>query len=506
MVQHKSRRTASSAIHRTSRGVVKPPQCASKPPRPVSKPPQCTSKPLRPTTRPATRPASDPPGSPDDMREFDRRLLKNSKSEQRVAYIAEQIAKCAEYLSKDPCDVGWWDFRAYGKIAWGKSRIEIAHRVISNVGGFQVIRDAYFSRKATDLAVVRQRVREHANLNRRLGHAATDEEFQYRQIEAFASRVFRGRVKPLVCEPRKKKAAARKSIARELVVCLGDWHIGPDLLAEETGAVNFGTKEEARRAAKIVQQVCTYKPEYRNNTSLRVVLLGDFIHGCLHDLRDGAVMSEQKSRAIHLLIQVIAHFSRAFKKVTIEAITGNHGRDKQRHAKPATSGKWDSHEMTIYSAVKAACFALRNVEWHLPKSAFGVFSIFGKRYFYTHGNDVFRAGNPGQSINVAALESQANRLNATLRDRDEYAVVIIGHAHQAVQVLLNNGVAVIVNGPFTPVDSYAVSIGLFESVCSQQIFEAVPGHPVGDSRRITLDKSVDEDASLDGIIKEWSGF
>jgi hypothetical protein len=63
-----------------------------------------------------------------------------------------------------------------------------------------------------------------------------------------------------------------------------------------------------------------------------------------------------------------------------------------------------------------------------------------------------------------------------------------------------------VNGPFTPVDSYAVSIGLFESVCSQQIFEAVPGHPVGDSRRITLDKSVDEDASLDGIIKEWSGF
>jgi predicted phosphodiesterase len=444
------------------------------------------------------------------MREFDRRVLRCPETEQQVAYIAEQIAKCAEETGKKPCDVGWWDFRAFGKIAWGKSRIGIAHRLISNVGGFQVIRDAYFSRRATDLAVVRQRAREHANLNRRLGHAAADEEFQYRQIEAFASRVFRGRVKPIAVGPDKKTKKTKKKgdklIPRELVVCLGDWHLGADLVVEETGAVNFGTKEEARRVAKIVQQVCTYKPEYRNETTLHVVLLGDFIHGCLHDLRDGAVMAEQKSRAIHLLIQALAHFAHAFRKVVVEAVTGNHGRDKQRHAKPATSGKWDSHEMTIYSAVKAACFGLQNVEWHLPRSAFAVFTIFGKRYFVTHGNDVFKAGNPGQSINVAALESQANRLNATLRDRDEYAVVIVGHAHQAVQVLLNNGVTVIVNGPFTPVDSYAVSIGLFESVCSQQIFEAVPGHPVGDSRRITLDKSVDEDASLDGIIKEWSGF
>jgi predicted phosphodiesterase len=347
------------------------------------------------------------------------------------------------------------------------------------------------------------RIREHANLNRRLGYQAADSEFQYRQIQAFAERVFKGRVKPVDWCRTKVKGPVK----RELVVCLGDWHVGADLLAEETGACSFGTKEEARRAAKIVQQVCSYKPEYRDETALRLVLLGDFFHGSLHDLRDGAVMAEQKSRAIHLLIQVIAHCAAAgFQEVTVEAVTGNHGRNKIRHPKGATSGKWDSHEMEVYSAVHYACSSLSNVEWHLPKSAFCTFTLFGKRYFVTHGNDVFKSGNPGKSINVEQLEKQANRLNATLTDREEYAVVIVGHAHQAVQVLLNNGVTVIVNGPFTPVDPYAVSIGLFESVSSQQMFEAIAGHPVGDSRRITLDKSVDADASLDALIKEWHGF
>jgi hypothetical protein len=45
-----------------------------------------------------------------------------------------------------------------------------------------------------------------------------------------------------------------------------------------------------------------------------------------------------------------------------------------------------------------------------------------------------------------------------------------------------------------------------ESVSSQLIFETTADYPFGDSRLITLDKSVDEDTSLDSLVKMWRGF
>jgi predicted phosphodiesterase len=315
--------------------------------------------------------------------------------------------------------------------------------------------------------------------------------------------VFSGRVKPLVLPGRKK---SKTKITRALVLTLSDLHWGADLVKSETGSQTYGTVEEARGLAEVVKQTCEYKIEHREETELHVLLLGDFIHGCLHDVRDGAVISEQQSRAIHLLIQAIAHFSEAFPSVHIHCVTGNHGRDKSRHEKRATAGKYDSRETLIYSAVKSATRACKNVKWDIPRSAFCVFELFGKKYFITHGDTVFNAGNPGKSIDIASLEKQVNRLNATLSDKDEYVVVIVGHAHTSLMVLLNNGVTVIINGPGTPVDPYAVSIGIFETVCSQQLFEAVMGHPVGDSRRITIDSSVWNNKALDDLIQPWTDY
>lgn len=426
----------------------------------------------------------------------------------RSEHIADKINECATTMKVEPCDLTWADFRAFGSVAWGENNLGIVRRDITRLGGYNALRDAYFPPVATAYAGVKKRAREHANLNRRLGHKANDDAFQFAQIEAFSERVFSGRVKPISAPPAPKRAcnSSAPAFKRAVVVCLGDDHWGADLLASETGAQNFGRVEEARCVAKLVKETIEFNIEHRAETELHVVLLGDFIHGALHDLRDGAVMSEQQSRAIHLLIQFVAHVSAAYLKVTVHGITGNHGRDKSRHFKQATSGKWDSREMLIYSAVKMATKALTNVTWDLPLSAFCVFKIFGKKYFITHGDGVIKIGNPGQSINVAELEKQTNRLNVTLRDKDEYSVVIVGHVHQSARVLLNNGVTVIVNGAGTPVDSFAVSIGIFESVSSQQIFEVVPGFPVGAGYPIMLDDGVYKDASLDKIVQPWTQY
>lgn len=425
-------------------------------------------------------------------------------SEDRAKHIADTIGECAKAMGIPPTDLTWWDYKAFASVQWGQNTVGIVRRDITRLGGFAGIRDAYFPLEDTDQAITKNRVHEHAALSRRLGKHLADEAFQYQQMEAFATRVFEGRIKPV---PYKKSTKGKLGqIRRELVIVLSDLHLGADISAEATGGMSYGPREEARFAAQVVQQVCTYKPEYRDETALRVVILGDIIHGCLHDLRDGAVMAEQKDRAMHILGQMIAQFAAAFRKVTVECVTGNHGRDKLRHPKRATSAKWASNEMTVYCSVRRICSNLKNVEWNIPLAAFGQFTVFGKRFFYTHGDTVLCVGNPGKRIDSQSLENQVNRLNATLRDRDEYAVVLAGHAHQFLHLALNNGVTVIVNGPFTPIDEYATSIGIFESVSSQTMFEAVPGFPVGDLRRIVLDKKVASDSSLDGIVKPWQGF
>jgi predicted phosphodiesterase len=425
-------------------------------------------------------------------------------AEDRARHIADEIRNCSKEMGIPPSDLSWFDFREYATVQWGMNSVNIVRRDITRLGGFAAIRDAYFPREDTDQAVTNKRIREHALLSRRLGAHLADEAFQYKQIEAFSEKVFSGRVKPVGFA--RKKAPQKGVFKREIVVMISDTHFGSDIRATATGAEDFGRVQEARYMAQLVQQVVTYKEEYRDETALRVVILGDLIHGCLHDLRDGAIIAEQVDRAIHLLVQAVGHFAARFPKVTVECVTGNHGRDKTRHPKRATTDKFDSRETLVYASVRRACSALKNVEWHIPLAAFGVFELFGRKVFYTHGDTHIRVGNPGSSINVLDLERQVNRLNATLRDRDEYVLVLVGHAHQFVHLALNNGVSVIVNGPFTALDEYATSIGIFESVSSQTMFEATPGFPVGDVRRIVFDKKVAEDASLDKIIQPWKGF
>jgi hypothetical protein len=61
-----------------------------------------------------------------------------------------------------------------------------------------------------------------------------------------------------------------------------------------------------------------------------------------------------------------------------------------------------------------------------------------------------------------------------------------------------------VNGCLSGLDPYAVSIGIFDSNPTQQIFEVTEKHAVGDVRFIQV-KSADKDAALDKIIKPFKG-
>jgi hypothetical protein len=427
----------------------------------------------------------------------------DEKAEDRAAEIAEKIGECAKELKRRPSDLTWYDFREYASIAWGQNRIGVVRKDITRLGGFNALRDAYFNPEPTDQAVTRMRLREHANINRRLGRDAHQHMFVLKEFERLSAKLFKGRIQPVKAQYHIDKG---KPISRAVVQVLSDLHFGSDLDADETGYLDYGRVEEARRLALVVKKLCEYKTEYRNETELRLVLDGDLIHGKLHDQQDGAPMAEQIVRAIHVLSQAIAQCAAHFRKVTVHCVTGNHGRMLQRHPGHATVGKWDSHETVIYSSLKMIAAGLKNVEFSIPTKPYDVFELFGKKYFVTHGDTVIRVGNPGKKVETEKIESQINRWNASLTGADEYAVFLFGHVHTPLVHHMANGAWLVVNGCLIPADNYVVSIGLPETVSDQVLFEATEGYPVGDFRFTTLDQAADKDASLDHIIRPWEGF
>jgi len=319
-------------------------------------------------------------------------------------------------------------------------------------------------------------------------------------IAQFADNVFSGSIKPT------RPMSSKSKLNRALNLTLSDLHFGSDTKTSETGFQSYGRLEESRRLATIIQQTIDYKPQYRKDTILCVNLLGDLIQHKLHDPQDAAPMAEQVCRAIHLLSQALAQLAENFPRVEVHCATGNHGRDMNRHVKRATSGKWDSVETVIYYALVKILSKYKNVKFHIPKTPFAVYEVFGHKIFATHGDTVLKPGNPGKSLNISGLENQLNKINATLKDSDEIKVAIVGHTHVASVSILTNGTFMVTNGALPPIDQFCVSIGILEGVSSQTLFEMTKDHAVGDIRFILVGLDNDRNAALDKIVQPWDNL
>jgi predicted phosphodiesterase len=298
---------------------------------------------------------------------------------------------------------------------------------------------------------------------------------------------------------------SHKKAKRVENIVLSDLHF-QSLIDPEECPIGYGAIEESRRLGKVAEQVADYKRQYRKDTKLVIHLLGDIIQGTLHDARDGAPLAWQQAAAIHYIVQFIMFQSAQFPSVEVYCASGNHGRNKQRHHDRAVHQKWDSHETTIYYAVKTAILnaGIKNVKFVIPKTPYYVVDVFGKKIFGTHGCTVFKSGYPGHSINVKALSHQLLKWNEAKHVGGPFDLVVVGHIHVPAQVRLPEG-SIITNGALVPSDPFAVSIGSPSNVCGQWLFESTKDHVVGDSRFIVVD-GAENDASYNKIITPFTGL
>jgi hypothetical protein len=297
-----------------------------------------------------------------------------------------------------------------------------------------------------------------------------------------------------------------KKTERILNVMLSDLHYGADLKEAEC-ASSYGALEESRRTAAVVLAVADWKLQYRSETSVTVHLLGDLIEGKLHDPQSAAPMTEQFNRAIWNLHQAIRFLASEFKSVQVCCVAGNHGRIKERHSGRAVNQKWDSFENMIYTALKFSLSSTKNVSVDIPLTPYYYYQAFDKHMFMTHGDTVLNIGYPNRAINVEGVRRQVNEINEYRRGRNEPTCDLFGagHVHVASATRLPSGPVLVSNGALIPSGEYGQSIGIMSSVCSQQIWESVPGIVYGHRMDVLLNEDTDKNSSLDRIIKPYTG-
>lgn len=312
------------------------------------------------------------------------------------------------------------------------------------------------------------------------------------------------RAMPKMQVPPKIQFQKPKKVDRIVTIVLSDHHIGSDILSEETGR-QFGPVEEARALACIAEQVVNYKTLKRSEAILHVLMLGDMIENQLHGPTSADLVHLQACRAIWLYPQLLTHFASAFKLVRVFFAVGNHGRDKFIHPDRATALKFNAIETTIYFALRQIMSKYHNIEFYQPLTPWVEFPLFHFKGYATHGDTHINVGNPGKTINIAKIENQINRINASLKDTEEYKVFVMGHVHQPLVTQLTNGSYLILNGALVPPNAYAQSINITEAPQVQVLWEATPDHPVGDARLIDV-KGSERIQSLDKIIKPFKGL
>lgn len=336
--------------------------------------------------------------------------------------------------------------------------------------------------------------------NRRLARtvslSAAHEALSLRRFLAAAETHFAGRIQPSGYALR----GARTDLKRTVCVLLSDLHFGSDLSPLDNPEP-FGAVEEARRFERIVLEVAEYKTRHRNASELLVLLNGDLIEGLLlHDLRDGAPLTEQFMAALSYLSAALQLWSSVFPRVRVECQPGNHGRNKLRHPGRATSSKWDGEEWKLYKTLEFACRDLRNVTFSVPFRAVSVVDLHGAKLLLSHGDTEVPVKHPdtGASYNAAELA----KINARRVYGHEFRVAAFGHFHTP-RLQPRRDVTAIFNGALVPANGHARSSGYTGEPCGQWVWEAVPGHPVGDARFVEVGVGDDRDTALGRVVKPF---
>ena len=339
---------------------------------------------------------------------------------------------------------------------------------------------------------------ENRRLSRSVSLSVARDELSIRRFRIAAQEYLSDKIQP---SGEALKKPTTKPLSRTVNVLLSDLHFGAWITKTEN-PIPFGPEEESRRFGKIIAEVCDFKPQYRSSSTLNVYLNGDLIEGyLLHDLRDGAPLTEQVVAFWKYLGTALQRWSAAYPRVIVEFQPGNHGRNTMRHPGRATSSKWDGFETQAAIGLSLMCSSLPNVTFkgcgfEHRQSISTVDLPGGARLLLSHGDTEIKLGDP--DTKATGNFGELANINSTQLYGHAFDVFAFGHFHKA-RVQMCRGFTVLFNGALVPPNGHARTSGYTREQCGQWLWESVPGHAVGDLRFLDVGAGEDKDASLNKV-------
>lgn len=427
-------------------------------------------------------------------------MKKSKKPETLGDRFYKSVCEVANQANKEPALVSKVDYFT------SEVKTTLSEWELRKVGGFKKLMDLYFPPdKNIIIDSASKLVRGYKNkLEAQYGREIF---FKDEFLSVFKEVMSKNPV--FIHKPQKPLKKSASKIDRSLVVHFSDTHFGCNIEKSELNGINeYNWTIAARRTSLLMDQVVTYKPQYRDSTELVMLINGDIIAGVIHD-QEWAVdlLTTQFAGAINIFSQAISYAAQHFGKVRVICTPGNHGRAMHKGSKDrAMTHKWDSYENMVYLALKEI-FAgkYKHVEFVIPECPYAIVEVQGHKFLVTHGDTVINVGNPGKNLNMKSINEQINKVNSQLIKGDEnFAAIIVGHVHVSTIQETESGTMLLINGTMSGLDAYAQSLGIFSKNATQTLFEVVSGHPVGDIRLIRL-READNQPEFDKIIKPFKG-
>jgi predicted phosphodiesterase len=155
-----------------------------------------------------------------------------------------------------------------------------------------------------------------------------------------------------------------------------------------------------------------------------------------------------------------------FGKVFVPCVVGNHGR---HDVKPRMKNKvYDNFEWLIYQFAAKAFKNDPRVTFHIPDGADAQFSVYGKKFLLTHG-DQFRGGTGISGIFAPLMLGMARKQKRQNAVQKPFDILMMGHWHQ---LLIAQGL--IVNGSMKGYDEYAYNMNFGFERPQQALFIVRP--------------------------------
>ncbi len=220
------------------------------------------------------------------------------------------------------------------------------------------------------------------------------------------------------------------------VFCLSDIHIGSTINPADVNGVNEYSVDIAKE--RIFGLVDDFIDMYINKMSYYqykgcvLIFGGDMVENAMHFTEETNELTtvDQVIEATSILIEVVSRLEKAFTKVFIPAVSGNHGRLDTKNWTRNTERLNHSLEKIVYHFVSLHFNDNDNVALVMNLSDILHFSINGLRFRLEHGDSIKFTG---QAISGPLNSFERARLKRSSVDSatgNDFDVLIFGHFHQ----------------------------------------------------------------------------